>query len=636
MDHTVAVPQNSPNVIDRISLICGMLSGWLLLIISLSIGYEVLSRALFGQATVWVYDMTTYFLVWFSFLSCAVVLRAGRHLNVDIFIGAVPPLVARGLEAAGLLIVATVLTLIFLYTGEATIHAYKTGELEPTIIRTPVYLIHVGMVVGLGVAALQSGREFVRAALACRAHWLAEARSAGSEGQRAPWILAVSLAVFVGLVACGLLLLPTDYAVLGLVVLIIAQLFFGVPVFASLSFAGIAGLYFIFGPQTGLPQAAQIAYKAVLSNTLLAIPLYVLAGSILEAGRIGPELFNFASAWIGHRRGGYAVATVLACGIFAAISGSSVATAATIGSLAIPEMLKRGYEPRFVYGLVAAGGTLGILIPPSTPLILYSGMTDESTGALFMGGVVPGMLLLLGFSLYAVVACGGRREERTDWPTRIAVSKTAFWGIMAPVIVLTGIYSGIFTPTEAAAVVVLYALAVSLVRGTVKWSDLPRILAEGVQTSGMIMMIIVGAMLLGIITTVLQIPQALQEAVADAGLGPWTVFAGLVVIYVFLGMFLEVVSILLITLPIVYPLIVSLGFNGLWFAIALVILMELALITPPVGLNLFTVQGVSGATLTDVIRGVTPFILVLVLGFAFVVAVPQLALWLPSSMGFGH
>ena len=619
--------ERSRNPIDRLSTAAGSFCGWLMLVAAGCIGYEIFSRAFLGHATSWVYDVTTYMVVWFTFISAASVLHFRNHLSVDLYVSWISPIVARSLELLGFLVVAIVTAVVLYYSATSTLWSYKVNELEPTILQAPVWMIHAGMVIGLALTLLQALREII--------HVSQELVSLSKEG--GAWqVAALNVFLAVACAALGAYVFSAGYEPLGLAVLLLSLLFFGVPIYASLMLAGLIGLYFVFGQKAGLTQVEQVSYKAALSNTLLAVPLYILAGNVLQAGRIGPELYRFASAWIGHIRGGYAVATILACGIFAAISGSSVATAATIGALAIPEMLKRGYEPRFVYGLVAAGGTLGILIPPSTPMILFSAMTNESTGALFMGGIVPGILMLLVFCVYAVFICGGAQEEKTTWPERMRVTRQAIWGLLAPVFVLVGIYTGIFTPTEAAAVVLLYSLLVSLIRRTIRIADLPAILADGVQVGGMIMMITVGALVLGTVATVLQIPQALQAFVESAQLAPWLVYALLVAFYLVLGMFLEVVSILLITLPIVYPLMISLHFNGVWFAIALVILMEMALITPPVGLNLFTVQGVTRAPLKSIIQGVLPFLALIVVVFLLVTFVQPLSTWLPGTMGFGR
>ena len=614
-------------IVNKITDYFGIISGWIMLFASGCICYEILSRALYAQATVWVYDITTYALIWFTFTVSGYVLKKKRHLCVDFIVVRCTPKVNNVIEIISTILIIILSGLIFYYSAHSTYEAFVSGELEPTIIRTPLYIIYLGMVVGVLVLLLQSILQLIDSILVWKTiETIDDSRLIIF---RNAWLYVL---ICISLIAIGIFVLLKEYIAFGLLIIMLTMLMMGIPVFVSLGLVGISGLFMSFGI-AGLPQIAQISYKAVESNVLLAVPLYVLAGQILQSGRIGPELFSFASVWIGHLRGGYAVATIVACAIFAAISGSSVATAAAIGMMAIPEMIKRGYKPSFAYGLVAVGGTLGILIPPSTPMILYSSMTEESTGALFMGGVFPGILLVIIYSIYAVIVSEKSNMQADTWNNRFAATKTAIWGLLAPLIVLVGIYTGAFTPTEAAAIAVIYALLVSIIRGTIRIKNLNEVLSEGSLSSGMIMMIIVGAILLGVQVTILQVPQKLIEYVQALQISRWTVFAILCVIYLILGMFLEVVSILLITAPIVYPLIKSMGFNGLWFGIVLVVLMEFAIITPPVGLNLFTIQGITKAPLAEIIRGVLPFIILMIIGLIAVILFPQLSLWLPGTMG---
>ena len=372
---------------------------------------------------------------------------------------------------------------------------------------------------------------------------------------------------------------------------------------------------------------------------MLAVPLYILVGQILMESGIGKELFDVCVKWMGHLPGGMGAATIGACAIFAAISGSSVATAATIGMVAIPEMLKCRYDPQMVYGSLASGGTLGILIPPSAAMIIYSSITDESTGALFMGGVVPGIIMTLIFTVFVIAFCvrTGKYQKIApfSWSERFSILGKSFWGLMTPVIIILTIYTGVCTPTEAAALAVFYALAISLIRGKIKLRQLNRIMAKSTRTSSMILMIVVGAMQLGIITTFLQVPQRAIALVGALDFPVWVIMTLLCLIFIILGMFLEVVSILLITMPIVHPLIIHMGFNGVWFGVFIVLLMEMAMITPPVGLNIYVIQGVANARMAEVIAGVLPFMVLLMAGVLLLWLFPQLVLWFPSTMGLG-
>ena len=425
----------------------------------------------------------------------------------------------------------------------------------------------------------------------------------------------------------------------GILFMLFLLLLAGVPVYTTLGVIGCLGLYFLLGAEAGLSQSAIIAVSSLDNFVILAIPMYILAGQILMSGGIGHELFEVCYKWVGHLPGGLAATTIGSCAIFAAISGSSVATAAAIGIIALPEMLKRSYDRPLSYGSLAAGGTLGIMIPPSAAMIIYSGITDESTGALFMGGIIPGVILTLFFAVYAIVFCKitGRYEKVSpfSWKERATVFRHSFWALMAPVLVIGSIYTGIATPTEAGAISVVYALIVSLGRKKIKLSQINQILAVSTRSSTMILMIVIGALLLGAITTFLQIPQFFVDWVSGFDAPRWVILFLICVMYVFLGMFLEVISILLITIPIVYPLIIHLGFNGIWFGVFIVILMEMALITPPVGLNIYVIQGISDAKMHEVIKGVLPFMLLLLFTLVLLWMFPQLIMLLPNSMGFG-
>lgn len=420
----------------------------------------------------------------------------------------------------------------------------------------------------------------------------------------------------------------------GFSLFIIFLLIIGMPVAFTLSVAGILGII-QFVDVSFLSQVPVIAYKTLDSYVLTSVPLYILMSQIMLTGRVGSGLFELGSKWMGHLPGGLGIATIFACAIFAAISGSSVATAVTIGAMAIPEMLKRGYDRKLVVGSVAAGGTLGILIPPSIPMILYGTITDESVGKLFMSGVVPGALLTVLFICYIVFASWDRpREPRSSHAEKMKSLRENIWGLFLPVIIIGGIYTGIFTPTEAAAVGTVYALAITFfVYRSVTIQDMPAILRATIKTSCMIFSIMIGAMLFGYILTILQVPQALMRLVTEGDLNRWIVMLGINIMLLILGCVLETVSIILITLPMLYPIIKALGFDPIWFNVVLLINMELALITPPVGMNLFVIKGISGdSSIQDIIAGAAPFAAIMVFEILLLCFVPEIATWLPSVL----
>lgn len=420
----------------------------------------------------------------------------------------------------------------------------------------------------------------------------------------------------------------------GFSLFIIFLLVIGMPVAFTLSVAGILGII-QFVDVSFLSQVPVIAYKTLDSYVLTSVPLYILMSQIMLTGRVGSGLFELGSKWMGHLPGGLGIATIFACAIFAAISGSSVATAVTIGAMAIPEMLKRGYDRKLVVGSVAAGGTLGILIPPSIPMILYGTITDESVGKLFMSGVVPGALLTVLFLCYIVFASWDKpREPRSSHAEKMKSLRENIWGLFLPVIIIGGIYTGIFTPTEAAAVGTVYALAITFfVYRSVTIQDMPAILRATIKTSCMIFSIMIGAMLFGYILTILQVPQALMRLVTEGDLNRWIVMLGINIMLLILGCVLETVSIILIILPMLYPIIKALGFDPIWFNVVLLINMELALITPPVGMNLFVIKGISeDSSIQDIIAGAAPFAAIMVFEILLLCFVPEIATWLPSVL----
>ena len=417
--------------------------------------------------------------------------------------------------------------------------------------------------------------------------------------------------------------------------LVIVLLLMGMPVAFALMFSGVIGMFAFLGGSSSLTQVPMIAYKTLDDFVLTAVPLYVLMSHILLKGKVGSGLFELGSKWLGHLPGGLGIATVFACAVFAAISGSSVATAVTIGAIAIPEMLSRGYDRELVLGTVAAGGTLGILIPPSIPMILYGSITDESVGQLFLSGVVPGALLTTAFISYVVFRAHGKeRTAVASWAERRSVLRENFWGMLLPFIVIGGIYTGAFTPTEAAAVGTVYSLIITFgVYRSVTLSDMPAILEESIKTTSMIFAIMIGAMLFGFILTILQLPQAIMAAVTDSGLSRWLIFIGINCVLLVLGCMLETVSIILITLPMIYPVIRHLGFDLIWFNVVMLINMELALISPPIGMNLFVIKGISpDSTIRQIIRGAAPFALIMIAEIALLCFVPDLATWFPKMM----
>jgi len=419
-----------------------------------------------------------------------------------------------------------------------------------------------------------------------------------------------------------------------IVLLLLGALFIGLPVAFAL---GSSSLLLILVFDLPLKIVGQTIYTSLDSFILLAIPLFILMSQILLDGRIGDDLFEVMNAWVRHLPGGLAIATILACAFFAAITGSGAATAATIGMVAIPAMTERGYEKKFTLGLLAAGGTLGILIPPSIPLILYGAITEESVGKLFIAGIIPGLLLSSIFIVYSVVKSkrgGFTPLEPTTWRERLEATRKNFWGILLPVIIIGGIYAGVFTPTEASAVGLAYSLIITLfVYKTLSFRDLPRICLKALTTSCMIALIIAGAILFGRVMTMLMIPQKLTELIINSNFTPLMFILAMNILMLILGTILETVSIVLLTMPLITPILFAMNIDPVWYAIILTVNMTMALITPPVGMNLYVIKGLrEDISMSEIIAGVTPFILLMAVMLVLTIAFPSLSTWLPSVM----
>jgi C4-dicarboxylate transporter DctM subunit len=419
--------------------------------------------------------------------------------------------------------------------------------------------------------------------------------------------------------------------ILIIILCLFGLLLVGVPVAFALGSIGLGML--IIGGFSPL-----MAPQAVLSTLdgfiLLAVPLFLLMSNVLLRGGVGRDLFSAVQAWVGHWPGGLAVATILSCGLFAAISGSSVATAATIGTVAIPEMVSRGYDRRFVYGLLAAGGTLGILIPPSIPMIVFGFVAEESVIALFLAGIGPGLLLVglfVGFSMiYARFSGQYTQMPKSSWAERKKSTAMALPSVALAVLIVGGLYSGAFTPTEASAVGFVTAILITtfwLRRLT--WPAFWEAVKESAVTTTAILIIIAAAKTFGKALALYRVPQDISAFIAMNIDGP--IFFILIVSLVLLvmGLVFETLSMILIMTPVLLPAAMGLGFDPIWFGIYMVIMVECALITPPVGLNLYVIQSVAKVALGEVASGVWPFLVMMLFCVVILFIWPDLALYIP-------
>jgi tripartite ATP-independent transporter DctM subunit len=419
---------------------------------------------------------------------------------------------------------------------------------------------------------------------------------------------------------------------------IVLYLAIGIRIAFALALVGLLAVYFLL-PKPFPLTLADRTWSAVYSFALTAVPLFVPMGAVLVRSGLSDQLFALMARVLSRLPGGLAHAGTAGCAVFAAVSGSSVATAATIGTVACPEMIRRGYSERLTYGAIAAGGTLGILIPPSVPMIIYGTTVGVPIPTLFVAGVVPGILMMLLFMavIFVWVALVPAAAPRAGAAESAPVSRRRLVDVVLVValIVLTilSLYLGVATPSETAAVGAFLALALCAVRGRLSASLLRGAFVETVMVTSFIFLIIVGANLATFGFDYLKLSQALMSAATDAAVDRWIVFGIILAVYVVLGMFLDSISMLVLTLPVVFPLVKQLGFDPVWFAIILVVMAEVGLITPPVGMNLFVLQGIArGVSLRTIAMGALPFLGAMLLTVLLLCWQPEIALWLTRQM----
>ncbi len=409
-----------------------------------------------------------------------------------------------------------------------------------------------------------------------------------------------------------------------------------VPIGFAMALTGFLGVASLIGWRPAAALVQQVTFDTGLAYELSVVPLFVLMGNFVTRAGLSGELYAAANAWLGRRRGGLAMATIVACGGFSAICGSSLATAATMARVAMPSMRHFGYADSLAAGSIAAGGTLGILIPPSVILVLYGNMTGQDIGLLFAAGLLPG---LLGVACYlGAIAVQTRANPRLGprgdaQPLAAKLTATGrVWGVLVLfVVVMGGIYAGVFTPTEAAGIGAFGAFLFALARKTLTRTSLVSVLVQSAETTAMLFFVLIGALLFASFVNLAGLPTMLSDLVSNLSAPPLVVLAAILIIYLLLGCVLESLSMILLTVPVFYPLVAELGFDLIWFGVVVVVVTEISLITPPIGLNVYVLKSVLPDVPTgQIFRGVTPFWIADIFRLALIVSIPMIALWLPG------
>ncbi|HEX6960089.1 MAG TPA: TRAP transporter large permease [Ferrovibrio sp.] len=429
-----------------------------------------------------------------------------------------------------------------------------------------------------------------------------------------------------------------DLIAIGGFVALFAMMVLRVPVGVAMGIVGIAGFGLLAAFQPALNLLAQSPIRTVTSYELAVIPMFILMGSFATAAGMSRELFRASEAWLGHRRGGLAMATVAACAGFAAINGSSVATAATMTNVALPEMRRFGYNGSLSAGVIAAGGTLGIMIPPSVVFALYGILTEQDISKLFIAGIGPGIVAVTFYMLLIQMIGILRpdllpRGEKAGWNERLHSLRDIWATILLFVAVIGGMYGGVFTATEAAGCGAVGALLIGILRGRLNWKKICDCLIESVRTSASILTIVIGAFLFGYFLVITQTPQRVSDFLTGLPIGRYGILALILAMYVVLGALMDELAIILVTVPIIYPVMIQLGFDPIWFGVIVVMQTTLGMVTPPIGINVFVINSIArDLSLGQIYKGVAPFILVDILRMILLVAFPIISLFLPNHM----
>jgi tripartite ATP-independent transporter DctM subunit len=612
------------SIIDRMSWLAPLIASVLIIIVALIVCYETVMRYFFNAPTDWVMSFSILAFIWFPFLSCAYGIKTKRHIACDVLISRTSP------HTRELLGVATDLTAL-LYIASLGIYGYREfaetvslGVMSAGTISYPLWIIRIIFPISMLLCTLQMLRG-----IGLRIRTLRSGRPRQIATHKSKLILTLYLVNLAAAVWVLSIHMPTGIMVIALTILL-----WGTPIAFGLGTVGLFGLLFFHGSIDGLYTIPIVAEKTINHFVLLAIPLFSLGGVILGRSGLGERVYDLSAKWLAWLPGGLGVATCITGGILAAMIGSSTAVTAIVTLVAMKPLLERGYSKTLVIGTVT-GTSLGLIIPPSIGFIVYGFLTDTSVGALFMAGFIPGAILVAMFSMYVIITCkiSGKYEKmHFTWPQRLRSLKSSFLILLGPVFVLGSIYSGMATPTEAGAILVIYSIFCTILYKRMTVRDFVNCLMESSAISTMILMIMIGALTMANVVTLLQIPSTLADLIVNAELSNFALIAILIVFYMILGMFLDGGSITVLTVPVVAPMLFSLGIDTVVFGVVLMMLIETALLTPPVGLNLFTVKGIVDEPLITIIKSTFPFVVILLVATILCLVFPKISLWLPSLL----
>ena len=613
-----------------------------------------------AQDLSWAQELCIYMFIWMAKFGAAYGVRTGIHVGVDVFVNILPPASRRRVIIFSLLCGALFTGIVAVFGAAFVSQMYVTGQ-QSNDLEAPMWIIYLAIPLGSGLMCFrflqvawsfyltgelphhsEAKVEGVEADVAVvDPHHPADAKPGDESGSRRSPLGVILLLVPLLIVAIcvahatGLIVMPQGLRAVTLFVLLIALMLTGMPVSIALGLTVLTFMFTLTDVRT--ESVALKLFTGLESFEIMAIPFFILAGTFLTHGGVARRMIAFATAMVGHWFGGLALAGVLACALFAAVSGSSPATVVAIGSVILPAMVAQGFPKRFGAGVITTSGSLGILIPPSIPMVLYAVSTNASVGKLFIAGIVPGIVLasMLGATTwYRAWRNNYPRMAKASLAERVRTFRDSIWGLLLIVIVIGGIYTGLFTPTEAAAMSAVYAFIIAVfVYKDLKLSDVPRVLLSSANLSAMLLYIITNAVLFSFLLTYENIPQMLAEWMTNQGLG-WITFLLVVnILLLVAGNVMEPSSIILIMAPILFPVAIKLGIDPIHFGILITVNMEVGLCHPPVGLNLYVASGIARMGITELTIAVWPWLATMLVFLVVVTYWPGLSLFLPRLLG---